>query len=50
MPTSKNGREQSLKGKLLNSLVRLRHGVASQQGKVHPFDSNGLNIHDADET
>ena len=45
-----HGREQSLQSKFLDSLVRFRHGVGSQQGNIHPLDSNGLDIHDADET
>ena len=43
-------REQFLQSKFLDSLVRSRHGVGSQQGHIHPLDSNGLDIHDADET
>src|ERR1700688_477271 len=44
------GREQFLQSKFLDSLVRLRHGVGSQQRNIHPLDSNGLDIHDANET
>jgi hypothetical protein len=48
--SSSIGLEQSLQSKLLDSLVRLWHGICSRQGDVHPLGSNGLHIHDADET
>ena len=44
------GREKPLQSKFLDRLVRLWHSVGSQQGNIHPLDSNDLHIHDADET
>lgn len=44
------GREQSSEGKFFDSPGRLRHGVGSQHGNIHPLDSNRLHIHDTNET
>jgi hypothetical protein len=48
--SSSIGRERSLQNQFLDSPLRLWHGVAGQQGYIHPLDANGPHIRDADET
>jgi hypothetical protein len=43
------GIQATLQSKLLDSFIRLWHGVGGQLREVHPLDSNGLHIHNADE-